>query len=119
MRQNNGQGDGVLTWDGPIRVGLCTGLIAHHDDGNTYPLPVFFAIPPGRAVLEIGSTKPGRTWSHLIDRNTSLARWPYGCERIRLMVNLDRSSFLGNRLEAAARELEAAARESENRRRAR
>lgn len=98
MEQNNASQDGTLCWEGPIRVGLCTGLIARHADGTTHPLPVFFTIPAGMAPLEIGSTKPSRTLAHLIDGEGSVARWPYGSSRIRLIVNLNHDTFLGNRL---------------------
>ena len=75
---------------------LATGLIARHADGTTHPLPIRFTIPPGSAILEIGSTLPSRTWAHLIDRGGSLARWPYGHKRIRLMVNLDETSMVSH-----------------------
>lgn len=97
MEQRNAEGDGMLIWDCPVPVSLSTGLIAHHDDGTTHPLPIRFTIPPGRAVLEIGSTKPSRTLSHLVNGRCALARWPYGYSRLRLLVNLDRETYLSYR----------------------
>jgi hypothetical protein len=97
MTQQFAQGDGRLTWDEPIRVSLATGLIETRPDGSTYPLTVSFKIPPGSAVLEIGSSLPSRTLAHLIDREGKVARWPYGCDRLRLMVNLDETSMIGYR----------------------
>jgi hypothetical protein len=94
MDQGNAEGDGTLAWDCPVPVSLSTGLIARHDDGTTHPLPVRFTIPPGRAVLEIGSTQPSRTLAHLIYSSASVARWPYGYPRIRLLVNLDTETYL-------------------------
>jgi len=97
MQQQFSQGDGVLAWDEPIRVSLATGLIDRRPDGTTSPFTVSFKIPPGSAVLEIGSSVPSRTLAHLIDRGASVARWPYGYKRLRLMVNLDETSTIGYR----------------------
>ena len=104
MSQRFSQGDGKLTWDEPVRVSLATGLIDRRPDGTTYPLTASFKIPPGSAVLEIGSSLPSRTWSHLIDRAGKVARWPYGCDRLRLMVNLDVTSMIGYRADELMRE---------------
>lgn len=100
MDQHFKQGDGRLAWDEPVRVSLATGLIERRPDGSTYPLTVSFKIPPGSAVLEIGSSLPSRTWKHLIDREGKVARWPYGYSRLRLMVNLDLSSMISFRATA-------------------
>jgi hypothetical protein len=107
MRQNNREGDGMLRWSEPIRVTLLTGLIDRNADGTTWPLPVSFLVPPGSAVLEIGSTLPSRTWTHLVDRTGRVARWPYGYDRIRLMLNLDLSSMMSHRLAREVEELRA------------
>ncbi len=45
-------------------------------------------IPPGRAVLEIGSTLASRTWTHLEMGWGSVARWPYGEPFLYLFLNL-------------------------------
>jgi hypothetical protein len=97
MQQSTASADGALTWDEPVRVMLATGLMHRGPDGSTCPVPVSFTVPPGRAVLEIGSSLPSRTWAHLIEEG-GVARWPYGHDRIRLMVNLDPETLLGNRL---------------------
>lgn len=97
MQQQFSQGDGILSWDEPIRASLATGLIERRPDGSTCPQVIRSMIPPGSAVLEIGSSVPSRTWAHLIDRGTSVARWPYGYDRLRLMVNLDETSTIGYR----------------------
>jgi hypothetical protein len=103
MTQQFQQGNGTLSWDEPIRVSLATGLIERLPGGSTCPLTASFKIPPGSAVLEIGSSLPSRTWSHLIDRAGRVARWPYGYDRLRLMVNLDETSMIGYRAAEAMR----------------
>jgi len=65
-----------------------TGLIARNRDGSTAPYLLRSKIPPGRAVLEIGSTLPSRTWAHLVMDGGAVARWPYGYSSFRLFVNL-------------------------------
>jgi hypothetical protein len=100
MRQQFGEGDGRLAWDEPVRVALATGLIEHCPDGRTYPHTLSFTIPPGSAVLEIGSSLPSRTWAHLTDRGGKVARWPYEYDRLRLMVNLDETTMIGYRAAA-------------------
>lgn len=100
MTQNNAERDGNLFWDCPIPVTLWTGLIERRPDGSTHPLPVRFAIEPGRAALEIGSTKPSRTLAHLV-RSGTLARWPYGRTRLRLFVNLNPETFMSYRIAKA------------------
>jgi hypothetical protein len=95
MRQRFAQGDGLLEWDEPVRVSLATGLIDRRPDGGTFPLTASFKIPPGKAVLEIGSSLPSRTWSHLIAGGGAVARWPYDYNRLRLMVNLDETTTIG------------------------
>jgi hypothetical protein len=99
MRQNNAEGDGILTWDKPARVSLATGLIDRRPDGSTSPLLVTFTIPPGSAVLEIGSSLPSRTLAHLTETG-KVARWPYGYSRIRLFVNLDPATLTSHQLDA-------------------
>lgn len=96
MGQQFKQGDGRLTWDEPIRVALATGLIERRPDGSTYPHTVSFKVPPGSAILEIGSSLPSRTWKHLVDRQGKVARWPYGYSHVRLMVNLDETSMISH-----------------------
>jgi hypothetical protein len=98
MKQHMTEGDGMVRWSEPIRVSLLTGLIARKPDGTTWPLPVSFLVPPGSALLEIGSTLPSRTWSHLVERTGRVARWPYDRDRIRVMLNLDLSSMMSHRL---------------------
>lgn len=99
MQQHNDPGDGTVHWSEPIRVSLATGLIGRQADGTTHPLPVRFLIPPGSAVLEIGTTLPSRTWAHLVNGSGKVARWPYGYDRFRLMVNLDRTTFVSHLLD--------------------
>jgi len=96
MTQHNADADGIVSWSEPIRVSLSTGLIERFPDGTTHPLPVRFLIPPGSAVLEIGSSLPSRTWTHLVDRGGSVARWPYGYSRFRLLVNLDPATMVSH-----------------------
>jgi hypothetical protein len=108
MKQHNKEGDGRLRWSEPIHVALLTGLIGRQADGTTWPLPVRFLVPPGSAILEIGSTLPSRTWSHLVNRTGRVARWPYGYSRIRLMLNLDLSSMMSHQLARQLEELRSA-----------
>jgi hypothetical protein len=103
MRQNNAEHDGILAWDEPVWVTLATEIIDHRPDGTTAPFFVTFTIPPGHAVLEIGSSLPSRTLAHLTESG-SVARWPYGWNRIRLFVNLDPTTLMSLIDEYRARE---------------
>lgn len=96
MHQANAGGDGTVSWDEPIWVSLATGLIDRHPDGTTTPFPLHIKVPPGSAVLEIGSSLPSRTWEHLIWGGGSVARWPYGHSLFVLFLNLDRTTMLGH-----------------------
>lgn len=49
---------------------------------------------PRRAALEVGATAPSRTLLHLKEEGI-LARWPYGSDRIWLIVNFDHWRFGG------------------------
>jgi hypothetical protein len=89
MGQHNSEGGGILRWDEPITVSLCTGLIDRGPDGSTRPLSVSYEIPPGSAVLEIGQSLASRTWAHLAMDSGKVARWAYGHSLIYLLVNLD------------------------------
>lgn len=100
MRQHMREGDGVVFWDEPIRASLATQIIERAPDGTTYPHTLSITIPPGSAVLEIGSSLPSRTWAHLIDRGGRVARWPYGFDRLRLMVNMDETTMIASRVAA-------------------
>ena len=88
LHQDKHPGDGMLHWNEPIRVTAATGLIDRNEDGETFPLPLTMMIPPGKAVLEIGSTLASRTWTHLDTARGSVARWPYGESLLYLFVNL-------------------------------
>lgn len=88
LRQDKHPGDGMLYWDEPIRVSAATGLIERNEDGETFPLPLRMMVPPGRAVLEIGSSLASRTWTHLEMGWGSVARWPYGEPFLYLFLNL-------------------------------
>jgi hypothetical protein len=65
--------DGTLTWSEPIRATLETG-----DDQH-------IMIDPGSAPLEIGTCMPSRMWLHIYEVG-AVARWPYGCPWIWLLV---------------------------------
>jgi len=87
LHQDKHPGDGMLYWDEPIRVTAMTGLIDRTADGETFPIPLRMMIPPGKAILEIGSTLASRTWTH-IEEWGGVARWPYGEPFLYLFVNL-------------------------------
>jgi len=68
--------DGVLSWNGPLELGTTKGAACIVADGF---MP-----------LEVGYTYAERTFGHLANER-SLARWPYGSEKIWLfqVVNND------------------------------
>lgn len=83
--QNCEDQDGVLRWSEPIQMEVATGKGIVHPDGTTQPEIVVREIPPGSAPLEIGTSFASNTLMHL-RRNRAVARWPYGHDRIRLLV---------------------------------
>lgn len=56
-------------------------------DGQTRIATEHRILPPGQASLEIGTTLPSRTLLHMC--GGGVARWPYGSETVRLLVNLE------------------------------
>jgi hypothetical protein len=70
-----GDDDGWLAWDAPISI--------RHVMDNGAPLLVRF--PPSGIPLEIGHTEPETTIWHM-RREGGVARWPYGAERITLLL---------------------------------
>lgn len=73
-----GDQDGSLSWSAPIdAVSAAT------------PKLDTVVVPPGSAPLEVGTTKASRTWLHLAQERC-LARWPYGLDRIVLLVVLNK-----------------------------
>lgn len=83
--QNCEDADGVLSWSEPILMEVATGVGLVGPDGATRPEIVVREIPPGSAPLEIGTTFASNTLMHL-RRERKVARWPYGHDRIRLLV---------------------------------
>lgn len=81
-------GDGWLSWSNPIKLGMfvpghecpggpgCEGAWAHIE-----PQPAPRGVP-----LEIGSTDTMTTYMHLLE-GVGVARWPYGSERVVLLVS--------------------------------
>lgn len=88
MGQHGADCDGWLSWDTPIEVEKSTGEGVITDCG-TFPLKTPKGIAPGRVPLEVGSTKPSRTYLHL-HQDGGVARWAYDDDRIALLVNLNR-----------------------------
>lgn len=69
-----GDQDGSLSWSVPIEaVSAASQKLAT------------VVVPPRSAPLEVGTTKASRTWLHLAQERC-IARWPYGLDRIVLLV---------------------------------
>jgi hypothetical protein len=83
--QNCADEDGMLHWSEPIMMEVATGVGLAGADGETRPQTEIREIPPGSAPLEIGTTFASNTLMHLRG-DRALARWPYGQDRIRLLV---------------------------------
>ena len=78
LRGNAGnEGDGVFSWDTPLEV--------HNHNGES------IIIPPGSAPLEVGTTCATTTFRHLTTGANAVARWPYGSNKIWLLVRLPAS----------------------------
>jgi hypothetical protein len=69
VASGNADQDGWIEWNRPVKA----------IDGQE--------LPPGRAPLEIGTTKASRSLLH-IQMDRSLARWPYGYDECHILLNL-------------------------------
>lgn len=72
-------GDGVLSWDEPVVFDpiACRGDETGPCEASAKQAVV---IARGAVPLEVGSTRPSRTYMHLLERSFAVARWPYGSE---------------------------------------
>lgn len=83
MSQNLADDDGDLAWDAPIEFNRST--LTHVGAEFTAEQIML----PARSVpLEIGSTMPSRTLTH-IQMDGGIARWPYGCDYVQVIVDLE------------------------------
>ncbi len=75
----HGDSDGTLSWSERIRATVTIGKddLSQEASEDTFE--------SGSAPLEVGTTAMSRTWLHLA-RERCLARWPYGAERITLLL---------------------------------
>lgn len=89
MTQNNADQDGFLEWTDQIFLHVSTGEPEPHPGGGEQPRMTKTWVKPRTVPLEIGTTKPSRTWLHM-QREGAVARWPYGHDRITVFVNLGR-----------------------------
>jgi hypothetical protein len=87
-------GDGTLSWSETIEVEKSLGL-PHIDLATDHrgPVEVITHFPPGSVPLEIGVSKPSRTYQHLL-HGKGVARWPYGSDRIWLFVRSKRAKAI-------------------------
>ncbi|WP_157852264.1 hypothetical protein [Kitasatospora sp. NRRL B-11411] len=91
MGQNGADFDGILSWEGDLKISKPTGAFYYGDScastGQTL-LVLPAAVPGGWAPLEVGDSWPSRTLMHLWQYK-AVARWPYGARFIWLFLNLD------------------------------
>ena len=88
MRQHGADCDGSFSWGSPIEVNKSSGLGLVTSCG-TAPVNMGMTVAPGAVPLEVGTTKPSRTYLHL-QQDGGLARWAYEDDRIGLLVNVER-----------------------------
>ena len=86
--QHGADADGWIEWSEPIQVSVTTGESVDDSSGHPVPMTKVVMVEPRRVPLEIGTTKPSRTLAH-IREGFGLARWPYGYERLHVLVNLE------------------------------
>jgi len=89
MEQNGHTGDGWLRWTEPISLHKSTGLPYIEPDGSELPLYIPTAVAPGSVPLEVGTSKASVTYWHL-RLHGGVARWPYGSNWIRLLLDTKR-----------------------------
>lgn len=95
MHQNGADSDGILHWDGPLKISRSTRAHFYPSAcrNETYSLVTYPTTrDAGSAPLEVGDSWPSRTLLHLWEEGT-VARWPYGSELIWLFVNFKRFSL--------------------------
>ncbi|MFD9056192.1 hypothetical protein ACFWCM_12830 [Streptomyces albidoflavus] len=87
MEQNGADSDGDLSWKQGISLNRSSGLGLITDCG-TAPVRMLANVAPWKVPLEVGSSKPSRTFLHL-HMEGGVARWPYDSDRITLLLNLE------------------------------
>lgn len=80
--------DGSIAWSEPIRMRRVDCKVDPDVDPTHVCNITEILVPPGSVSLEVGYTKPERTYFHLGTASLGLARWVYGMEDISLAVNL-------------------------------
>lgn len=88
MDQNGADCDGWLSWDAPISLNRSSGLGLVTPCG-TAPVEMSMHVEAHGVPLEVGSSKASRTYLHLLQEG-GVARWPYGDDRIYLLLNAER-----------------------------
>jgi hypothetical protein len=84
--QNHADSDGYLSWDEPIKMEKSLNVSFTDGVHGKQPVMCIVELPPGSVPLEIGTTKPSRTYLHM-RMDGGVARWPYGHDRITLFVS--------------------------------
>lgn len=87
-QQYNADDDGTLQWSEEIYADATFGKTRTTDDGRIQDISERIYVQPRKAPLEIGTTMPSRTMAHL-QMEGCVARWPYGQDRITLLLNLE------------------------------
>jgi hypothetical protein len=88
MHQNGADCDGWLSWDTPIDVNKSSGLGLVTPCG-TNPVQMGMRVEPHGVPLEVGSSKPSRTYLHLLEEG-GVARWAYDDDRLYVLLNVER-----------------------------
>jgi hypothetical protein len=88
MHQNGADCDGLFSWDTAIDVNRSSGLGLVTPCG-TSPVQMGMRVQPRGVPLEVGSSKPSRTYLHLIQED-GVARWAYGDDHVYVLLNVDR-----------------------------
>jgi hypothetical protein len=90
LGQNNADDDGTLSWGTPARIERSAGasFINPCLRSGTSRIVMPVTVDPWSAPIEVGSTLPSRTLTHLVV-DGAVARWPYGSDWITLFVNLE------------------------------
>ncbi|WP_432034452.1 hypothetical protein [Streptomyces antibioticus] len=97
MRQNGADSDGVLEWTEPVTIWRSTAVPVRKAHVLHSAIQAPFQVRAGAVPLEVGYTKPSRTFAHLL-MDGAVARWAYGDEEIHLLVDLERAgSRMGTR----------------------
>ncbi|WP_131589746.1 hypothetical protein [Streptomyces seoulensis] len=87
MEQNGADCDGWLSWKTDISMNRSSSLGLITDCG-TSPVNMGLLVEPGGVPLEVGTSKPSRTYMHL-HMEGGVARWPYHSDRIGLLINVE------------------------------